>query len=255
MRKTIINNLCVALALLVMGLLVFCLQGCEKAEPVICQQCIALEGALKDSMSQTDRVIVVAESYGTTVDKLKITIKDMKFDNAAAIKLANRTVRSAEQRLKEALTPDPNEPPLYGQGDPPAEYQAMFGNDNGARLDYVQNQVINRQGQAIAVLAERVMVLEIAEPNDMEIEMPDTIEPPIKQLASVDDYDKRTTEVQIQRKKKFLEDHGVGVACPKCGAEMIWPTVRGGIREYILCLECKHQHYTKLEAVDPNEVQ
>ena len=32
--------------------------------------------------------------------------------------------------------------PVYGQGDPSAEFQQFFGNDNGARLDFIQNQII-----------------------------------------------------------------------------------------------------------------
>ncbi len=47
---------------------------------------------------------------------------------------------------------------VYGKGDPPAEYQTLFGNDNGARLDYVQNQAING-------LVKRINVLE--DPNEV----------------------------------------------------------------------------------------
>ena len=53
----------------------------------------------------------------------------------------------------------------YGQGDPPDDYIAMFGNGNGSRLDFVQNQTINKLGNALAELSERVKVLEIVDPN------------------------------------------------------------------------------------------
>lgn len=54
---------------------------------------------------------------------------------------------------------------VWGQGDLPADWQGFFGADNSARLDYVQTQTINRMGQAISQLAERVRKLE-ADPND-----------------------------------------------------------------------------------------
>lgn len=53
---------------------------------------------------------------------------------------------------------------VWGQGNPPATWQGFFGNDNSARLDYVQTQSINRQGQVLAELVERVRKLE--EPID-----------------------------------------------------------------------------------------
>ncbi len=43
--------------------------------------------------------------------------------------------------------------PTYGTGDPPVEFQEYFGNDNGARLDFVQNK-------AISELVERIQRLE-----------------------------------------------------------------------------------------------
>lgn len=54
---------------------------------------------------------------------------------------------------------------VWGQGDLPADWQGYFGEDNVARLDYVQTQTINRMGQALSQLAERVRKLE-ADPND-----------------------------------------------------------------------------------------
>lgn len=61
---------------------------------------------------------------------------------------------------------------VWGQGDPPDNWQEFFGNNNVARLDYMQTQAINRQGQALAELVERVRKLE--EPvdvNDLDVEV------------------------------------------------------------------------------------
>lgn len=52
---------------------------------------------------------------------------------------------------------------IWGNGDPPAEHQEFFGNDNLSRLCFVQTQTINRQGQALAELTLRVAKLE--DPN------------------------------------------------------------------------------------------
>ena len=46
-------------------------------------------------------------------------------------------------------------PPVYGNGDPPAEYQEYFGNDNGARLDFMQNKVIGELAARIERLEGR----------------------------------------------------------------------------------------------------
>ena len=44
--------------------------------------------------------------------------------------------------------------PIYGQGNPPAEYQALFGNTNGARLDYMQNRILDQLSKRIARLED-----------------------------------------------------------------------------------------------------
>ena len=54
---------------------------------------------------------------------------------------------------------------VWGNGDLPSDWQGFFGADNVARLDFVQTNTINAQGQAIAVLAERVRKLE--DPNEI----------------------------------------------------------------------------------------
>ena len=44
------------------------------------------------------------------------------------------------------------EKPVYGKGNPPAEYQELFGNDNSARLDFMQNRAIEQLSKRIARL-------------------------------------------------------------------------------------------------------
>ena len=57
--------------------------------------------------------------------------------------------------------------PVWGEGELPAEYQAIFGNDNVARLVYMQNQVQNRHAAVIRELAIRVLTMEGVDPNDV----------------------------------------------------------------------------------------
>ncbi len=48
---------------------------------------------------------------------------------------------------------------VWGQGDPSAEYQGFFGNDNNARLNFIQSQAIDS-------LLKRVAKLEAVDPNE-----------------------------------------------------------------------------------------
>ena len=82
-----------------------------------------------------------------------------------------------DQRIDDDIA----DPDLFGTGDPPAEYVVMFGNDNSARLDYVQNQdlakiavAVNKQGIVLAELIERVKKLEDWSPihDGIDIRMP-----------------------------------------------------------------------------------
>jgi hypothetical protein len=57
--------------------------------------------------------------------------------------------------------------PVWGQGDLPADYQAVFGNDNIARLVYMQNQVQNRHAAVIREIAIRVLIMESVDPNEV----------------------------------------------------------------------------------------
>lgn len=54
---------------------------------------------------------------------------------------------------------------VWGQGNLPDKWKGFFGDSNAARLDFVQTNAINKQGQAIAELAERVRKME-ADPNE-----------------------------------------------------------------------------------------
>ena len=50
--------------------------------------------------------------------------------------------------------------PKWGQGDPPVEYQVTFGNNNLARLVFLQTERINKQNEVLVNLAERMVELE-----------------------------------------------------------------------------------------------
>lgn len=65
------------------------------------------------------------------------------------------------------LRSEPNTLPQWGKGDLPAEFQGFFGDSNGARLDFMQNQVIDRHDQIIREIAKRILMLEGADPNEV----------------------------------------------------------------------------------------
>ena len=71
---------------------------------------------------------------------------------------------------------------LWGQGDPPADYQRMFGNSNIARLNFVQTNTINEMRAALygvdnrgvdgkiehtQGIIERVRALEVENPAEL----------------------------------------------------------------------------------------
>ena len=58
-------------------------------------------------------------------------------------------------------------PKIYGQGELPADYQSLFGNDNIARLSFVHTQWINKQVQDVNELATRVRALEMENPAEL----------------------------------------------------------------------------------------
>ena len=53
-----------------------------------------------------------------------------------------------EQQVPQATTP------TFGQGDPPASWVETFGNDNNARMDYVQMQMFSAMDARIKVLED-----------------------------------------------------------------------------------------------------
>jgi hypothetical protein len=59
----------------------------------------------------------------------------------------------------------PDEPPVWGKGDLTPEYQKFFGDNNGARLDFVQDQVMDKHGKILLELSKRVIALE-GDPNE-----------------------------------------------------------------------------------------
>ncbi len=60
--------------------------------------------------------------------------------------------------------------PVWGKGELPADHQGFFGNDNTARLDYVQNMVLDKHAAILKILAIRVLALEAVDPNAMRLE-------------------------------------------------------------------------------------
>lgn len=75
--------------------------------------------------------------------------------------------------LHPMIFPKENDCKVWGQGKLSDEWQGFFGNDNTARLDFVQTQTINRQGQRIAELALRISKLEDPDNEPKESKTPD----------------------------------------------------------------------------------
>ncbi len=65
---------------------------------------------------------------------------------------------------------DPNEPPVWGKGELPADHQGFFGPGNNSRLNYVQNRVLDKHAAILKILAIRVLALEAVDPNAMRLE-------------------------------------------------------------------------------------
>jgi len=60
-----------------------------------------------------------------------------------------------------------NEPQkIWGQGETTPEYQEMFGNDNMARLNFEQVNIINRHEAILKEVSRRILLLEGKDPND-----------------------------------------------------------------------------------------
>lgn len=82
------------------------------------------------------------------------------------------------------------ERPVWGQGELPVDHQEFFGNDNTARLDYVQNRVLDRHGAILKEIAIRVLALEAVDPNTMRLE---ALESGMEKLTLVGSDKKRKT--------------------------------------------------------------
>lgn len=58
---------------------------------------------------------------------------------------------------------------VWGQGDPPADWQDFFGNDNISRLDFVHSQLLQRHADELVQLTDRIKELEEPmDPNEIE---------------------------------------------------------------------------------------
>ncbi len=55
--------------------------------------------------------------------------------------------------------------PQWGQGDPPAAWQETFGNDNGARVDYVQMRMFGEVDARLKALESFCKVNNVVDPN------------------------------------------------------------------------------------------
>lgn len=53
----------------------------------------------------------------------------------------------------------------WGEGDLPDDWKATFGDDNISRLNFAQTERINQQGQALAVIVDKIKDLEYVDPN------------------------------------------------------------------------------------------
>jgi len=119
------------------------LGGCSEKEPEVCVSCSAFEMAIEMSLE--------------TNEKLFTQIKDLKATLASATDEIIRMQVSQKVAISE-----PNTIPRYGDGDPPPEYMAMFGNGNNARLNFLQELRLNELSQRIAKLEK------VTDPNEVK---------------------------------------------------------------------------------------
>ncbi len=83
--------------------------------------------------------------------------------------LLSDAVDALHGQIEVVPTAEEETQPVWGKGDLPAEYQEFFGDSNGARLDFMQNQVIENQGKILKIIAVRLLALEGVDPNDMPV--------------------------------------------------------------------------------------
>lgn len=124
--------------------------GCDK-EPEICAKCVGY----------LDHILELATSHDQLFQEKKTLMGELLKANAEIV---------ACWEIIEAAKPDPNIPPVWGQGELPAEYIRFFGTGNGARLDFMQNRVIDKNVVIIKEMARRIIALEYVDPNAMPVE-------------------------------------------------------------------------------------
>ncbi len=133
--------------------------------------------ALKDGYVQYERMDDLAKGVVSSMEErifraggAKLMEAEpivMEFDDIGKndlVPLIHTTVAMIEYPVLET---EPNIP-VWGNGDLPAEFQAFFGDTNGARLDFMQNRVIDRHDQIIREIAKRILILDGADPNEVE---------------------------------------------------------------------------------------
>ncbi len=102
-------------------------------------------------------------------DELKIT-GDADMNEAAQMFFNEKLKYIADDYIKSRTIPAMIEYPTWGKGELPADHQEFFGDSNTARLDYVQNMVLDKHAAILKVLAVRVLALEAVDPNAMRLE-------------------------------------------------------------------------------------
>ena len=123
------------------------LTGCEETDPISDPWLTRskLDEILRNQASADAMYASLNATYKDTVKLLDLSranTEDIRKHYLETIR-ENVVLSVENQGLLDRLTPDPNEPPQYGKGELPPDYKAMFGTDNGARLDFVQNQMIS----------------------------------------------------------------------------------------------------------------
>ena len=117
----------------------------------------------KDKQERLETISTVSATEPNTPETEKMTPKEIAYytpgweerqvlhDDIAGLKA---------ELLKRKSVSEPNTPIVWGQGNPPDNWQFFFGNENIARLNFVQTQMLNKQEKDMVLLIERVRVLE-----------------------------------------------------------------------------------------------
>jgi hypothetical protein len=103
---------------------------------------------------------------------------------------------------------------VWGKGEPPAAWQGWFGNDNTARLDFVQSQTIDR--------IQAVMYgLNITDPNGQTVHKRGLIER-ITTLESLSEQVRKLEDTNIILRKQIEELETKGII-----GKTVWFSYRG----------------------------